>query len=328
MKKRLLCVLLLTALMLLALSGCGETVVENDYVKWELSEDMQSLSDGVTTFQRYDELPLGMRLENGHVRYFNEVEAYDELYYVRASRFDSGIRYLYHGSLGLTAYVAGENDKADLDSFLSGGASKIRIVDYSYHSSYAVEIDMSFVNELDSLSENAIELEVRRLKSAVCHDVVFFAADDTLARTYGAIYEYNEAMYYVNYDELGNNYFDSYGDFSFGRGKVTMYPLEGDIANAFAEKLGNMVEYGDEYTYTSESELYEEPEEEITREEALSTVLSITLILGVIIPLAPLTFGIIIAIKKKAEEKICAYVLIGASAMWILSGILILILSL
>ena len=89
-----------------------------------------------------------------------------------------------------------------------------------------------------------------------------------------------------------------------------------------------MEEYGDEYTYTSESELYEEPEEEITREEALSTVLSITLILGVIIPLAPLAFGIIVAIKKKAEEKICAYVLIGASAMWILSGILILILSL
>ena len=321
MKKLLICALVICSL-LLTFVGCGKySEFDDDYTLWEISEDGKTLTDGVTTYTKYGELPLGMRVENEYFAYYNHA-LYDEYYRVYTSSPASGIRYLHDYTLGVTAYVASEEDAEKLDSFLAGEISGIRVIDYEYYSYF--DADASFVAELDGLNTDKINIPVRKLSSADRYDIVYFDSDDLLAYSHGAIYGYEGELYYVNYDKLDNSYFDNLGNFSFGRGTVDMYKLPETLIATVSEKM----EYADEYyeNVTWENDLIED--EEMSREEAVSAIVFIILVLGVAIPLVPLGIGVILLLKKKDKTDVSTYILVAASLVWIIAGILVLILSL
>ena len=321
MKKLLTCALVICS-MLLTFVGCSNySEFDDDYTMWEVSDDGKTLTDGVTTYTKYGELPLGMRVENEYFAYYNHVLS--ETYYrVYTSSPESGIRYLHDYTLGITEYVSTKEDAEKLDSFLAGEVSGIRVIDYEYYNYF--DADATFVAKLDGLNTDKINVPVRKLSSADCYDIVYFDSDDLLAYSHGAIYTYDGEFYYINYDRLDNSYFDNLGNFSFGRGTVDMYKLPEDLTATVSEKM----EYADEYyeNVTWEDSLAED--EEMSREEAVSTIVFIILVLGVAIPLVTLGIGLIILLKKKDKTDISTYILIGASLVWIISGILILILSL
>lgn len=324
--KKLIISLFVICSLLLVLSGCssyGELRLNSDYTIFETTDGGETICDGTNTYYEYGELPLGVRLEHGCFAYYNPITVDDEFYNVFASSPKSGIRYLKSYVLGISAYVTSNEDRERLDAFVSGDASAIRVIDYYNYTCF--DADMELVNKLDALSEDSINVPVRKLSSCECYDIVYFDEDDILAYTHGAIYNYGGELYYINYDKLGNNYFDSEGRFSFGRGTVDMYKLSDSLKNEISEKLNNMDIYSDFYTWEDDIVL---DEDEMSLEDAIVTIVLICLILGVVIPLVPLTIGVIVLIRKRRKVESSTYVLIGASAIWIIAGILLLILSL
>ena len=320
MKKLLICTLIICSL-LLTFVGCSNySEFDTDYTIWEISEDGSTITDGVTSYTKYGEIPLGMRVENKYFAYYNHVLS-DTYYRVYTSAPESGIRYLYDYTIGITAYVASEDDAEKLDSFLAGEVPGIRVIDYEYYRYFNADADL--VAQLDALNTDKINIPVRKLSSADCYDIVYFDSDDTLAYSHGAIYNYEGKLYYVNYDKLDNSYFDNLGNFSFGRGTVDMYKLTQALADLVSEKM----EYADEYyeNVTWEDSLAED--EEMSREDAISMIVFIVLTLGVAIPLIPLTIGVIMLLKKKDQSDVTTYILVVASAIWIVCGIILLILS-
>lgn len=306
------------------LVGCdGYTEFDENYTMWESTKDASTLSDGTNTFAKYGELPLGMRIENSCYAYYNNAVIDGEIYNVYASSPDSGIRYIYSYTYGITAYASSDEDKARLDSFLSGDADTVRVIDYGVYECFLTDMDL--VGKLDALNTDKINVAVRKLNTATCYDIVFFDSEDTLAYTHGAIYEYEGELYYINYDKLDNSYFDSYGSFSFGRGTVDMYKLSDEIKAVLSEKLENMDDYYDFSTWEGDEVL---DEEEMTPGEAIVAIVIIVSVLGIILPLVPLAIGTVVLIRKKGKAEPSTYVLIGALALWIIAGIILLIISL
>ena len=265
MKKLLVCILIVCSL-LLALVGCSNySEYDDSYLIWETSEDGTALSNGKNTYDLYGELPLGIRIENEYLAFNNPVLLNDELYSIYAKNADSGIRYLDDYTLGITAFISSDEDKAALDSYLCGTPSNIRFVNYNRYT--AIDADMSLVEKLDALCTDKINVAVRSLRSAEVYEIVYFNSEDVLAYTHGAIYLLEDEPYYVNYDRLDNSCFDSRGEFSYGRGTVDMYELPDYLKAEMYEELDDMSEYTKYYTW--EEPLYSD---EMTRDEAKSTL--------------------------------------------------------
>ena len=325
MKKLLLCVLLLCSVLLL--SGCDDNEYTEDgqilkYTVWSISEDGNYLSDGTNTFLRYGYLPLDADLRNNYHYYSNNVTYNDESYEIYGGKRDSGILYLYNYSAGYIAYVKSESDKDSLDKFLSGNTTVYRIEDYDNLTTATIE--KAFADELDKLSDEPISVNVRDLKVARRYLLYFYNSEDTLKLTHGAIYSYEGSYYYVNYDKLDNHYFDATGSLSYRRGTVEMYKLTDELEEKFDSYIYEMDDY--ELPMTTE---YDDLSSDPTEDDAKRTIVAVTLILGAVLPLLPLAIGVIGIIKRrKKEDFITACILVAASAVWLISGIIILILSL
>ncbi|MBQ7389468.1 MAG: hypothetical protein IJW02_00025 [Clostridia bacterium] len=322
MKKRIIICLIVLSLVALLLASCGYDYYEK-CATWEVTEDGSTLSDGTNTYTKYCELPLGMRIEGNKFKFYNDAVYDSDLYEVYSSSIESGIRYIYSYSMGITAYVLDDSCKASIDALVSGNPSSVKVISYGFDTYF--DADINFVNTLDALSTDAVSIAVRKLLDADCYDVVYYDSEGTLAYSHGAIYDYEGELYYVNYDKLGNNYFDSRGDFSYGRGTVDMYKLPEEFSASVRGKMDNM-EYN-ETVWSYEEDLYAE-EDEMTREAAIGIITSVTLILGVILPIIPLVIGVVLLIKNRGKKDVSTYVLIGASVIWIITGIILLVVSL
>ena len=227
MKKIIVCVFVLCSLVI-SLCACGKhSQFDSSYKIWESSEDGYTITDGESTYRRYGELPLGVRVENNSYRYYNEVVIDGYSYDIYSSDENSDILYVYEYHFGITAYVKEGNNGSNLDAFISGGAERARMIDY--YNYLSADIDTAFIESLDALSNGIINVAVRELAPLECYDIVFSNENDSLVYSHGAIYRYNGDLYYINYDRLSNNYFDSFGDFSYGRGTVNMYKLTDDL---------------------------------------------------------------------------------------------------
>jgi hypothetical protein len=322
MKKVLIYILVISSLLLSLASGGKHSEFDDSFTVWETSEDASTLSDGAVTYYRYAELPLGMRIEKSYFSYYNEAVLDGDLYDVYANAPESGILYLYSYTYGIIAYVKEGENTEELDSFLAGNASEIRVINYDRYTYF--DADAELVSRLDTLNTDKVNIDVRKLNFADCYDIAYFDSKDTLAYTHGAIYNYEGELYYINYDKLGNNYFDSYGDFSYGRGSVDMYKLPAPLKSEIAEKLDNMENYFEYHTWEGDIT----GDDEMTRKEAINIIIAITSVLGIVLPIPLLTIGVIFVLRKKGKVDGSTYVLIAAAAIWIIAGIVLLILSL
>ena len=104
-----------------------------------------------------------------------------------------------------------------------------------------------------------------------------------------------------------------------------MYKLSDEIKAILSEKLENMDDYYDFSTWEGDEVL---DEEEMTPGEAIVAIVIIVSVLGIILPLVPLAIGTVVLIRKKGKVESSTYVLIGALALWIIAGIILLIISL
>ncbi len=321
--KNIIKYILLVCILGLLLSSCSG---ENGFtpIEWEISSDQSTLTSNGKIYEKYGELPLGVRMENDHFMYVRSVEYFDNIYMsVFAKSMQSSIVHLSDYTYGIVSYVKGDDERLALDSFISGDPSGIRLVNYDNWS--RSDIDTDFRDRLDALSSEKITVPVRELIYAPCYQIVYYDSEDILAYTHGAVYEYSGEHYYVNYEKLGNNYFTASGEFAYGRGEIEMYKLDNDLLSLFDEYTANAKYYSEETVYEAVVRQGENGEPDDSA--LIAKIAIICILLGIICPCIPLVYSLRIILLKK-EKDMGAYAIAIASAVWIIAGIINLIISL
>jgi hypothetical protein len=124
----------------------------------------------------------------------------------------------------------------------------------------------------------------------------------------------SHSWYYINYDALDNSYFSSDGSFSYRSGTVEAVKLEGDVARMVGGLQSAMEPREKSVEY--ESSAMNIPTEGVEYEPVFWVL---TVILGLILPAVPLTFGLMYALKGKCLYPKRWFLLVALSVAWMVT---------
>ncbi len=331
MKKRIFAIIGVIAVLLAFLTVSVSAMPASDevydsFIEWDISEDSKELAryegEEKTVYHRLNIGQNRYSLENNLYYFWEEIETDYSYYSIISSARYSDIVYLediYSGEI--IPYANG--DASEIIDFVSG--------EYAFASLFLGDslalTDKDFVDKLDALSSDPLSISVTELRDADIVEVKTYDSSFTLAHVHGAIYTVGDTPYYVNYDALGNSYFDNSGYFSYNKGVVELYPIKGELATEYDDLLSSMGYYNPVIKYeilevnTGDEELFE-----FTKETAAVFLISIIAIFGIVIPAIPFTISLIGLVKKKARHVFVTYVSFAASAIWLALGFVMLVL--
>ncbi len=210
--------------------------------------------------------------------------------------------YLYVTSVG----------KSDIDAFLNGTSVKYTLESGTMNA----DISNEEIKGLDDASRqpiNAITVDVTTLESQERYDVIARDGTYTLAYVHGAIYYIDNQYYYLNYQTLGNNYFDADGNFSYRSGSVPLTPVDAMTASVIDQTVQDLTEYTIEYTYEND---YDDIFGSGDYPYAIFWVIFV--FLGFIAPIPLLVLGIVLPIVRKKKDGKRWWALAILAGLWLL----------
>lgn len=307
MKKRIAILLVLLMMLLPVTAAAAE-------IQWQISEDELTLTYDGKEYHRYSLNPADLFMPE-HI-YIPEQSGIvelgkDEYQVVQTDRTDEIVvlsEDMYW--FGFHSYVyATQEGAAILDRFSKGEYETLLISDI-FHSEMA-ELTKEQLATLDGLKPNKT-LDVTELAEVDCYEIIGMDETGTMGHIHGAVYADTHSWYYINYDALDNSYFSSDGSFSFRSGTVDAVKLEDDAAQMVAVLMSEMTTRAEEIEYAYETDF--------TMEAADAEIIfwTLTVILGVILPAVPLTFGLVYALKGKGLYPKRWFLLVALSAAWML----------
>ena len=323
-------ILSVTALLAIAVMPISASVAPP--VEWELSADDTTLTnDRGNTFTAYN-LPAGYVTDFKLKYYFaNEVDAKNTAWgtsSVVSYANDGKIIYLpnlqnQNGYTYESIFVDNEA-KGYLDALVTGEAELLRI----YSSKRFMYADMSrdFLDGIAASSESAeaMSYDVPLLSSQIRYDIFAYDVTDSIRGAYGAIYEIDGAYYFVDYRTLGNNYFDSDGNFSYRAGTIELIPLDkaaSDAVDAMMSEL-TVIERDSEYEDFGSSNYNPiTGDDQQTFEIVMFWIIFV--IFGYLLPAVPLALGLIFYLKRKRENPIHWLIVACIGAAWILISLIL-----
>ena len=277
-----------------------------EYVQWTMSEDGSVIyGDGVE--YTYYETPITSYLITKDVYYY-KYSPYDGINMV-SYKPGGDIVWDLIGNHGITNMYVTEKGRDMLDRFFSGEGQHFHLC--SARLEYS-EISGKLIDELRAVKteENKRSINVTTL---IKYDVFTLGAcdaDELIRYDTGAILRLNDALYYVDYDDLDNSYFDSSGNLSYRKGTLTVYEIGGDTYNKVNSAI-DLITYHRRYTAY---------EYEIWSDDEFDMGLVWT---GFICPAGGLAAGIILPHSKRLGKPRRWYILAGLSgAALLLSTIL------
>ncbi len=298
----LLCFMILSVSSVILISADEELLV------WEMSSDETYITGNGNEYHNYvSAYNLHILTEKAYA-YENPLEIPYEIY-VYGSPTNKEVIWLDDGRIFVT------KDGAEaLDSFVSGEVYSYLLFNVSNDQTYstlggATVTDM--VNRYGT-RENAITVPVKELINVERYDICARDASQTFAFTVGAVYLYENEMYYVDYTALDNSYFDSNGNFSYRKGEVSMVPVGKENKLHLESAAASGYYFETEYIYENPSGFG----------LGVSNVLFwiLLIILGYIFPAALLILGIIFANRKEWKRPKYWYALSAIALIWILSS--------
>lgn len=308
MKRKIAILLALSLLMMPITATAAECL-------WQLSEDGKLLTHEGVEYHRYY-LDLADRFMPMQVLVLDETGAFKidaEEYCIHQSDSTDEIvavvaQFDWYGDEWI--YVT-ETGREILDRFTVGQYGSVLLMD-AYLMDTA-QMTLAELETLDALEKNE-DVDVTELASADCYEIIGMDETLTVGHKHGAVYSTSYGYFYVNYDALDNSYFSSDGEFSFRSGSVEAVRLDGEAAQMVADLLANMNYREEWYSYESDNDdAYLEPE------DAMSAFWILTVILGVILPAVPLTFGLIYALRGKCLYPKRWYALVALAVAWMLT---------
>lgn len=218
---------LFTAISPLVCFATADDEPSREFVRWKLSEDERTLSDGKTTYTRYH-LPLGVILDaRSEYRYENTVFLDGEYTSLISNQPGGQVVWSNYGNFVFVTDSARE----DLDAFVENDKGIMRL--WVNEDAREATIAEETVSALNALAESGGRtVSVQELEDALVYILYLCDESNIFCKEYGGIYKLSGKLYYLNYRTLSNNHFDSEGYFSYRSGSVTVYPLDNTLTNA------------------------------------------------------------------------------------------------
>ncbi len=327
-----LCLVMLVGISVLAV---GAKELEYTPVEWELDENLEYIYGGDKRYDRY------------YVRGAFYADADSVFYFTNGALYDGSYRQVYGESAyphivsaktepGYSCIFVDMEGKAILDSFLNKTDCIYYLEDFD--TSYT-KIDKDIVEYLDkgySKQSMLKWVDVSELGEADIFEITVHDKTETKAYQHGAVYIMpNKSYYYVCFEDLNNSYFDADGYFSYRSGSVQVYELTDQARSDIDEAMASMTPRVREIIYEDLviSGYYDIDGNPIDQTEdpdyglgAIVSFVVITIVAGIIIPVALLILGLVLANSQKTGKAKCWYALSACAALWILSAAVFLLL--
>ena len=276
--------------------------------EWYYDEERGILKNSDREYSRV-ELPVGYRayskgsiyvFENYYYEYYSDLYSYERQGEIIWEDEDADVVF------------ATEIGKSCIDALIGGDYSNFAL----FVGDMTSDLDTDFVARLDGLtkSNGALPINVRDLSPLGENQIRAYDATSSVYYVYGAVHEYSGGYYYVCYDQLPNSNFDANGNFSYRRGTVYAYKLDGELLSEF-EKALRSVEYKKIYTYEAD-DLGGEP----LIPYRVVTLLQLGVVLAVIGYALPAIIGVLSLRRAKStvpEHKKLWYITAGAAGAWV-----------
>ncbi len=332
----LVCLLLLPVLSSCALDNSDYfeyiTYLEENCAQWTLSDNGNKLIKDEKVYHKTD---LDCNLDPMYVYlFYNEIYLWESRYFASVEApgdtSDSEIVWFYDSyEDGYIVYTT-EEGAQKLKEFENGNYSAAAIVSPDPVERRSMEL--SLLEEIDAEFNGAAsktEKDVTELKNTERLDVRVYDSTKSFYKVYGALYLIDGGWYYVNYDSLGNEYFDADGNFSYRRGTVELCRLSGDLSSEI-DSAADMQRSYTVYTY--------EEDEHITYEEfkgedppASFGILTFWVVYAIIcfaLPAAFAVLGCVLARSEKLGKPKYWYLLSLIALFWIVLSLIIMIIML
>ncbi len=313
-------VIMLALLQIFSLTAFAET---EDY-EWSMSYDGETLYYD-QAYNLYDaDFPL----------YPIATETYiysQDLFYggtIETNLTNEGIVWV--EDVGIDFFVTNSGKKKLDDFFMGeiGGFLLCESADYYYNA----ELEKGIVEALDKAYDEKVNMktmDVKDLKSLESYRILAADKTYTAAYAYGAVYVLaGGETCYLSYKNLGNQYFDADGNFSYRSGEVEITIIESSLVSGIMKAKNNLTDNYPNYTWEEDDLLNIDIME---YDEGMLIILFWVcfIILGFILPIPFLVIGLVFPRSKKKGEPKYWYVLSAIAGLWIfLAAILLLIILL
>ena len=220
-KKKLICTLVFVLFASVLMPLCTVSAeMPTNYVEWTASSDLKTMTDGENTYYRYyPKKKFDLELdEMFRYRYPAFVEGDDLKVLGTVYSYEDGGDIIWIESDAEYVYVT-KNGKNILDAFFGGNIDNYALTSTSVDSgaNYISYVDKELVDVLNADAERATEklsVEVVDLRFAECYVIIGCDETGSFSNELGAVYLVDGEYCYLNYQTLGNQYFDADGNFS------------------------------------------------------------------------------------------------------------------
>ena len=313
--QKILAVLLCMILLLCAtlpVSASDKAEDTEPEIRWELSEDEQTLTYGDQTYTYYA-IPSYdwfrpyqsyQYLQEFDVRFIGQPILSTEGEEVTLYE-DMVVLYVYFDvNTAFDVYVTAQGARA-LDEYMAGNYAQYELTSGSYESATISEQTVRAWSEITPTET----VDATLLGELVSYNVIGYDSTLTFAHIIGKVFEYNGDYLFVNYSHLNNTHFDSYGNLSFRSGNVPVVRLSAQDKAQITDTIDRFEYYDGEIVYEQSDPL----------DATLSMVLFLLLASPFLylLPVLFLVFSIVMRnVKKFANRKRWNTVII-ASIVWL-----------
>ena len=313
--QKILAVLLCMILLLCAtlpVSASDKAEDTEPEIRWELSEDEQTLTYGDQTYTYYA-IPSYdwfrpyqsyQYLQEFDVRFIGQPILSTEGEEVTLYE-DMVVLYVYFDvNTAFDVYVTAQGARA-LDEYMAGNYAQYELTSGSYESATISEQTVRAWSEITPTET----VDATLLGELVSYNVIGYDSTLTFAHIIGKVFEYNGDYLFVNYSHLNNTHFDSYGNLSFRSGNVPVVRLSAQDKAQITDTIDRFEYYDGEIVYEQSDPL----------DATLSMVLFLLLASPFlyILPALFLVFGIVMRCIKKLPGRKRWNTVIIASIVWL-----------
>ena len=315
----------------------------DQYITWTLSDDGETLTGDKNYYK--------VNIQDGY--YVDIPESYHYHNYIGSSKGDKMTLYTNNDGKNIVvaehvyytvdnSYFATKAVKQELQEFFDVAKVKekaSKIIATADGANYYWFGDM--IKILDEYSATAAKTTIS-VVDLLQYDKTLIRAYDSTGCIYtvvGCLYAVDGHMsYYVDFTKLSNDHFDEKGNFSYRTGTVDATPIQStEITIPLSNALSN--QNGDKFVYKAYYEnnnkysppVKEESSETIADEIDVQIIgiiifFIILVFVGLILPVVPLVLGLMLPRSKKLLKPRGWYTVAGASAVWMLSAIVLIVL--
>ncbi len=346
---RLLAVLLAFMLMLsVAVLPVGATApVDSQYARWTYhdgtgtltgdfpAQDDQPQATRIYTSYPLEELPRGFWcLPVNIFNYSNTVQIRDKKYHLLSPYRAADIMMAEDRDNGETLLFLTENGFRNIQALAEQTEfENLRLVYTKKNDTVVSNLAPSILKKLNSLVASTADktLPLSSLQYAPSYEVVGFDQDNWAGVALGTVVNLNGVLYYFDNRPLPDSVFTETGSLDFTASyEIALHELTEDLDKS----IGNAVEYACTIRYNNSYEHNFVTDMgdvwnifgELAQETVANSVVYVSIaILGIALPIAPLTVGLCMPHSDKHGRKKRWYLMAGLGGTWLLIGVLMLI---